>query len=334
MKKINWGVLGVANIAVHRVIPGMLQGKLCSISAIASRDLAKAQKAAASLGIPKAYGSYEALLADPDIQAIYNPLPNHLHVPWSIKALEAGKHVLCEKPIALTAEEVNALIAARDRSGKMIGEAFMVRHHPQWHKVREVVHSGEIGQVRAMQAFFSYFNNDPKNVRNQADIGGGGLMDIGCYPINLSRYVFGREPGRVVGILDLDPAFKTDRLTSAMLDYGQGVQVTFTSATQLSPYQRFVFTGDKGRIEVEIPVNALPGKAMRLVVDPRKDLVGTGRQVLEAPPCDQYTLQGDDFSAAIQGQGSLPTPLEDAQANMRIIDAIVRSHATGRWERP
>lgn len=334
MNKVKWGVLGVANIATQKVLPAMQQGKLSEIAAIASRDESRAKKAAEALGIPKAYGSYEALLADPEIEAIYNPLPNHLHVPWSIKALEAGKHVLCEKPIAITAQEVDALIAARDKSGLMVEEAFMVRHHPQWHKVREVVHSGEIGRVQAMQCFFSYYNTDPQNVRNMADIGGGGLYDIGCYPINLARFVFGKEPERVNALVDYDDTFKTDRLASTMLDFGQGIHTTFTCSTQLSLYQSFVFVGDKGRIEVEIPINALPGKPMRLIIDMGEDLVGTGRQVLETEACDQYTLQGDDFSAAIQGQGSIPTTLEDSRANMRIIDAIFRSGKSNQWERP
>ena len=334
MEKVRWGVLGVAKIATEKVIPAMQQGKLSEVTAIASRDESKAKTAANELGIPKSYGSYEAMLADPEIDAVYNPLPNHLHVPWSIKALEAGKHVLCEKPIALTAEEVDALIAARDKTGLMVEEAFMVRHHPQWIKVKEVVQSGEIGKVQAMQCFFSYFNMDPDNVRNMADIGGGGLLDIGCYPINLSRFVFSKEPRRVNALVEFDPNFKTDRLASAMLDFGEGVHTTFTCSTQLSLYQRFVFVGDKGRLEVEIPINALPGQAMRLMIDPGADLTGTGRKMLEVASCDQYTLQGDDFSALIQGRGNNPTTLEDARKNMQVIDAIFRSGKSGQWEQP
>ncbi|MDH4247683.1 MAG: Gfo/Idh/MocA family oxidoreductase, partial [Deltaproteobacteria bacterium] len=232
------------------------------------------------------------------------------------------------------AGEVEALIAARDRSGLLVAEAFMVRHHPQWLKVKEVVNSGQLGTVQAMHCFFSYHNVDPDNVRNKANIGGGGLLDIGCYPINLSRFVFHREPVRVSALIEYDTAFKTDRLASALLDFGRSVHVTFTCSTQLSAYQRFVFVGDKARLEVEIPINALSGKAMRLVVDPGQDLVGSGRQVLDLPACDQYTLQGDAFSAAIRGQGGVATTLEDSRANMRVLDAIFRSGKSGRWETP
>jgi len=213
--KIRWGILGVANIAVKKVIPGMQLSASAEIAAIASRDLAKAQAAAAKLGIPAAYGSYEELLADPNIDAIYNPLPNHLHVPWSVKAADAGKHVLCEKPISMDAAEAQILIEARDRNNVKIGEAFMVRVHPQWLRAREIVRSGALGELRAITGVFSYFNNDPANVRNQADIGGGGMLDIGCYPITMSRFLFGREPVRVAALVDRDPAMHIDRLASA-----------------------------------------------------------------------------------------------------------------------
>src|SRR6266404_1733732 len=198
-QKVRWGVLGVANIAVTKVIPGMQRGESTEIAAIASRDLAKAQGAAAKLGIAKAYDSYEALLADPEIDAIYNPLPNHLHVPWSIRAMQAGKHVLCEKPIGLSVAEADELIGARDAAGVKAGEAFMARVHPQWLRTRDLVRTGAVGEPRIVTGFFSYFNRKPENVRNIAAWGGGALMDIGCYPITLSRMVFGEEPGRVLG---------------------------------------------------------------------------------------------------------------------------------------
>src|ERR1700722_17317482 len=222
MKKIRWGILGVAKIATAKVIPAMQKASNVEIAAIASRDLSKAKSAAEQLGIPQAYGSYEELLKDPSIDAIYNPLPNHLHVPWSIRAAEAGKHVLCEKPIALSVAETKDLIAARDKAKVKIGEAFMARTHPQWLRAAEIAHSGRIGELRVVSGHFSYFNRDLKNVRNIADIGGGGIMDIGCYPITLSRMIFGAEPQGVHAFLDRDPEFKTDRLASVILEYPTG----------------------------------------------------------------------------------------------------------------
>ena len=226
-RKVKWGVLGAANIALKKVIPAMQQSEWSEITGIASRDLKKAQEASRTLGIAKAYGSYEELLSDPEIEAIYNPLPNHLHVPWSIKAAEAGKHVLCEKPLSMTVAEAKTLLAAQKRAGVKMGEAFMVRTHPQWLRARELVQSGKIGELKAISGTFSYFNRDPANVRNMADIGGGAMMDIGCYPITTSRFMFGEEPTRVVGLIENDPDFKTDRLASAILDFPSG-PATFT----------------------------------------------------------------------------------------------------------
>jgi len=325
--KIRWGVLGVAKIATVKVIPAMQRGTLTEIAAIASRDLAKAENAARELGIPKAYGSYEELIADSAIDAIYNPLPNHLHVPWSVKAAEAGKHVLCEKPIALTIGETNELIAARDRTGVKIGEAFMVHVHPQWLRTLEIVRSGEIGDLRAFNCVFSYNNRDPHNIRNIAEIGGGTLMDIGCYPIHTSRWIFGEEPRKVSALIDRDPAFGTDRLVSAILDYPSG-QATFLCSTQMTPFQRMTFYGTAGRVEVEIPVNAPPDKETRIFVQT------TELRTETFPVCDQYTLQGDAFSRAILGQGDVPVPLENALKNMAVIDALFRSARSGSWEAP
>jgi predicted dehydrogenase len=333
MRKTRWGVLGVANIAVVKVIPAMQRGERSEIAAIASRNLAKAQQAAAKLGIPKAYGSYEELLADPEIDAVYNPLPNHLHVPWSIKAAEAGKHVLCEKPIGLSADEAKQLRDARDRTGVKIGEAFMVRTHPQWLKALEWVRAGRIGDLRSIMGFFSYFLLDPANVRNVFDWGGGGVMDIGCYPIFTSRFIFGSEPRRVLALVDRDPEMKIDRLTSVILDFPTG-QSIFTCSTQLVPYQRMQIFGTKGRIEIEIPFNAPPDYPCRVLLDGSGDLFGRGIETYEAPICDQYTIQGDQFSRAVQGEGDVPVPLESAIANMAVIDAVFRSAESGKWEEP
>jgi predicted dehydrogenase len=332
-RKVKWGVLGAASIAVRKVIPGMQQGEYCDVAAIASRDVAKARAAAATLKIGKAYGSYEELLADPEIEAIYNPLPNHLHVPWSIKAMEAGKHVLCEKPIALNATEAKTLLPVRDRAGVKIGEAFMVRTHPQWLRTRDLIREGRIGELRAIVGVFSYFNRDAKNVRNKSEWGGGGLLDIGCYPITMSRFMYGAEPLRVSGVLERDPEFGTDRLDSAILEFSGG-QAAFTCSTQMVPYQRMQFLGTKGRIEIEIPFNAPPNKATRIFVDDGSDVGGAGIKVETIPACDQYTIQGDIFSKAMLEDSAVPVPLEDAIANMTVIDAIFRSAESGKWEKP
>lgn len=332
-KKVRWGVLGAAAIALKKVIPGMLKSELCEIAGIASRDLTKAQKGAAQFQIPRAYGSYEELLADKDIDAIYNPLPNHLHVPWSIKAAEAGKHVLCEKPISMNVAEAKQLIAVRDRTGVKIGEAFMVYSHPQWLRARELVRSGAIGELHSIVGAFSYYNADPNNIRNMADIGGGGLLDIGCYPITTSRFLFGREPKQVGGLVEYDPQLGTDRLTSALLDFETGHSV-FTCSTQTVPYQRMQILGTKGRIEIEIPFNAPPDKPTRIFVDDGSEPGGHSALVEEFPVCDQYGFQGDDFSRAIQGKGEVPVTLENALWNMAVIEAVFRSGKTGKLERP
>ncbi len=265
MKKVKWGVLGAASIAVRKVIPGMQKGGYCEISAIASRDKRKAEDAAGKLGIAKAYGSYEELLRDGEIEAVYNPLPNHLHVPWSAKAAEAGKHVLCEKPISLNVAEAKGLLAVRDRTGVKIGEAFMVKTHPQWLRTQEIIRSGGIGDLRAIAGVFSYFNRNPDNVRHKVEWGGGGLMDIGCYPITMSRFIFGEEPVRVVGTLERDPDFGTDRLASVILEFSSG-QSIFTCGTQAAYFQRMHFLGTSGRVEIEIPWNAPNDRPCRIFV--------------------------------------------------------------------
>ena len=328
---VRWGVLGAAKIALVKVIPAMQRGKWSKVVAIGSRDSAKAKQAAQSLGLEKAYGSYEELLADPEIDAIYNPLPNHLHVPWSIRAAEAGKHVLCEKPIGLSTGECRELIKVRDRTGVKVGEAFMVRSHPQWLRAREIVRSGAIGDLRSIIGAFSYFNRDPQNIRNIPEWGGGGLMDIGCYPIQISRFLYEREPVRAIAAVERDPEMRTDRLTSGMLDFGSG-QAIFTCSTQMVAYQRVQLRGTKGRIELEIPFNAPPDRPTRILIDSGQDVFGGGIRVEEFEICDQYTLQGDQFSQAVCGQGQVPTPLEDSLANMAVIEAMFESETSGHWE--
>ena len=327
-ERVRWGVLGAAKIAVERVIPAMQRGEWAEVVAVASRDADRARRAADALNLPRAYGSYEELLADPDIEAVYNPLPNHLHVPWSIKAAEAGKHVLCEKPVALDAAEARRLLEARDRAGVKIQEAFMVRTHPQWLAAREVVRSGRIGELRSFACTFSYFNRDPANIRNQSEMGGGALMDIGCYPVTLSRFVYGAEPRRVLGHVERDPDWGVDRLTTAVLDFEAG-HATFTCSTQLAPYQRVQLFGTRGRVEIEIPFNAPHDRPTRILVADE-----AGVETREFPVCDQFTIQGDLFSRAVREGGEQPIPLEDAVRNMAVIDAIFRSAESGGWEVP
>ncbi len=328
MNKLRWGVLGVAKIATRSVIPAMQCGRWSEVTAIASRDRAKADEAAATFGIATAYASYEELLADPDVDAVYNPLPNHLHVPWTIRAAEAGKHVLCEKPIALTAADARRLLDVRNRTGVQIQEAFMIRTHPQWVTARAMVREGRIGDLRSVLGHFSYFNDDPSNIRNIPEFGGGGLMDIGCYLINTGRFIFDREPDRVMGLLEKDPTLKVDRLASLLFDFGGG-HLAGTCSTQLVPFQRLHIFGTRGRLELEIPFNAPPDRPCRLLVDQ-----GAGIETIEFSICDQYTIQGDLFSHAILEGRSVPSPLEDAVANMACIDAVFRSTETGRWEAP
>jgi predicted dehydrogenase len=332
-EKVRWGVLSSAKIGIAKVIPAMQRGEWSEVVAIASRNAENARASAANLGIRKAYGSYEELLADPDVEAIYNPLPNSLHVPWSIRAAEAGKHVLCEKPLALSVAECRTLIDARNRTGVKVGEAFMVRTHPQWLRTREIIRSGEIGDVRAVMAAFSFFNRNAKNIRNVPELGGGALMDIGCYAIQFSRFMYGQEPVRVVGLLERDPEMAIDRLSSAALEFPSG-QAVFTCCMQMVPYQRAHVFGTRGRIEVEIPFNAPTDRPCRLRVDSGADLFGGGARTEEFPICDQYSIQGDLFSKAVRDGCDVPTPLEDSIRNMAVIEALYRSAQENRWVRP
>jgi predicted dehydrogenase len=331
MQKVKWGVLGAAKIALEKVIPAMQHGGLTEIVAIASRDPVRAGAAAAALGIPRSYGSYDALLADPEIDAVYNPLPNHLHLPWTIAAAVAGKHVLCEKPIGLTTAEARALIEVRDRTGVKIQEAFMVRTHPQWIRAMEICRSGRIGTVRSYIGAFSYFNNDPRNIRNVAEWGGGALMDIGCYLIMTSRMIFGEEPRRVMACIERDAISRVDTLTSMMLDFPSG-QAIGTCGTRLVAHQRVQVFGTKGKLEVEIPFNAPPDRPCRLFVDEEGDLFGRSVEIIELATCDQYTAQGDLFSRAVLERSEVPYPLEMSVKNMAVIDAVFRSAQSGLWE--
>jgi len=330
MKKVVWGVLSTAKIGTQKVIPGMQKSAWCDVRGIASRSLAPAREAADKLGLAKAYGSYEEMLADPEIEAVYNPLPNHLHVPLTLQAARAGKHVLCEKPVSITAQEAAELRTVADKV--LVSEAFMVRYHPQWLRVRELIRSGRIGTVRAVQVFFSYFNDDPTNIRNMAGIGGGALYDIGCYAIVAGRFMFEADPKRVIGLVDRDPAFKTDRTSSALADFGSGRQLGFTVSTQSVPYQRVQVVGTTGRIEIQIPFNAPLGGQTKIFIDNGRGLDGSGIETETLPAADQYELQGEAFSRAVRGEIALPYGVDDAITNMRVIDALFRSERSERWE--
>jgi predicted dehydrogenase len=332
-EKVKWGILGAAPIARRRVLPAMRECTRSEVVAIASRSIEKAESFATQFGIPKAYGSYEKLLADPEIEAIYNPLPNHLHVEWSIRAASYGKHVLCEKPLSRTVAEARRLLEARDKYRVKIGEAFMVRTHPQWVRTEELVRSGSIGQLRSAVGVFGYFNLDPASTRNVEDYGGGGLLDIGCYPIKTSRFVFGEEPLRVISCVERDPTFNIDRLSSAILEFPQG-QAVFTVGTQIVYWQKMQFLGTKGRIEVEVPFNAPIDRPSRILIDDGTDLLGTGLKVESFPICNQFTIQADLFSAAIRNNTEVPNPLEGAIQNMAVIEALFRSTKSGTWETP
>jgi predicted dehydrogenase len=329
---VRWGIISTAKIGTEQVIPGLLRSKELEVRAIASRSQATAKRVAKKLGIPIAYGSYEELLDDPEIEAVYNPLPNHLHVPMTLAAAARGKHVLCEKPIALTAAEAEKLKEAL--GGILIAEAFMIRHHPQWLKARELVQSGKLGELRAVQVLFSYFNRDPDDIRNRLDAGGGALYDIGCYAIVTGRYIFDAEPLRVMALVDRDPDFGTDRTTSALLDFGEGRHLTFTASTQATEYQRVNILGTKARLEILIPYNAPLGGATRLYIDNGKKLGDDSAKPIKIEKSHQYQLEGEAFSRAIRGEEELAYGVDDAILQMRVVDAVFRSEKSGRWEAP
>ncbi len=318
---VRWGILSTAKIARTQLIPAMKIARFAQVTAIASSDLAKAQQTAADLNIPQAYGSYEALLADADIDAVYIPLPNHLHVEYTKKAMAAGKHVLCEKPIGLNATEAEDLLAATQQYPHLkVMEAFMYRFHPQWQKAKQIVSDGLLGEVKQVQSVFSYYNVDAGNIRNKPEAGGGALMDIGCYCISFPRFIFGIEPQKVVALANTDLDFGTDNLTTGLLDFGNGKSASFTCSTQLEPYQRVNIIGTKGRLEIEIPCNAPADVPCKLWL--QRDRV---IEEITTEVANQYTLQVDALSQAIINNSPVPTPLTDALGNMKVIDALKKS---------
>lgn len=332
-KRLRWGVLGTAKIFRDQIGPAFKTTQYCELAAIASRDIDRAKAAATASGAGKALGSYEALLADPDIDVIYNPLPNHLHAYWTIRALEAGKHVLCEKPIALSAAQACEIKAAQERTGHVAAEAFMVRFHPQWPRVRQMVREGRIGTMRSLHVFFGYNDVEPASIHNDTRLGGGALYDIGCYPIMLARFLFTDEPLRVIGLFDRDPSFGTDRLTGGLVAFPQGRQLDFTCSTQLAGSQLAILYGDRGKITMHTPINPDRGRKARVVFDDCRDLFGGGEAVEEVEYADQFALQCDAFARAILTGKRPDYTIDDAIKNMRVIDALFASESSQAWTR-
>lgn len=327
--KLNWGILGAAKIAKEKVIPAMRDSGLHQVLSIASRTQEKATAAAEKLGIPKAYGSYEELLADPDIDIIYNPLPNHLHAEYTIKAMEAGKHVLCEKPVALNSEDVLKMIAVRDKKGVKAGEAFMVKTHPQWLKTRELVQNNALGNLQLIQGAFSYSNTNANNIRNIAAYGGGAIWDIGCYPVTTARFVLGEEPLKVVSQISYDPKFETDKLVSIIMQF-PSTQVNFSVSTQLVPHQRMRFFGNEKELEIKIPFNAPNDRPCEIYIH-SGDIHQQNFETLTFDTCDQYRIMTEAFSKAVLNDEPVPVPLEDSLANTHVLEALFQSAKEDKW---
>jgi len=322
---LRWGVLSTAKIGIEKVIPATVAAERCEVVAIASRDLGRAEAAASGLGIERALGSYEDLLADPDVDAVYNPLPNHLHSEWTIAAARAGKHVLCEKPLATNAAEAERMIRVCEVEGVLLMEAFMYRLHPTWEAVGELLASGRIGELKTVQSWFSYFNDDPNDIRNQLDAAGGALYDIGCYCVNLSRVLFGAEPIRVQGTVTRDPVTGVDTLTSGILDFDDGI-ASFTCSTRAEPDQRVHIYGTEGRISLEIPFNIPWDRPTRVLVTAGGDPpVQPGTEVLTFDPANEYSIQAERFAAAALDGGPVPIPPSDAVGNLRVIEELFRA---------
>ncbi|MDP6805950.1 MAG: Gfo/Idh/MocA family oxidoreductase [Rhodospirillales bacterium] len=331
VEPVRWGVLGAAKIATEHVIPATQAMPSARVVAIASRDPAKARSVADAHGIANAYGAYEDVLADPNVEAVYIPVPNFLHAEWTERAAEAGKHVLCEKPLTMDAIEAERMIAVRDRTGVRIEEAFMFRLHPQWVRVRELIAADRVGKVRAVQGIFNYGNTDPDDIRNKPGIGGGGVYDVGCYPLTAARLIFGAVPIRVTASIEIDPVFETDRLASALIEFAGGL-ASIVCATQTARYQHVRIVGNDGLIDVEHPFTPPPTKSCRIAIGGRTQIAGIPDEVETFAPVNQYGLQAEAFSQAVRSGAASAFPLEDALLNMRALDAVFRSAQSGRWE--
>lgn len=326
MSSLKLGILGVSRHFIMRVLPALQQSTVIEVYGIASRDAAKAQNAALQYRISQSYGSYEALLQDPAVEAVYIPLPNDRHVPWIKKAVDYGKAVICEKPLALNAAEAADALGYARAKGVPVMEAFMYRFHPQWRQVARLVKSEEIGKIRAIHTFYGYQNSDPENIRNIKANGGGALYDIGCYAVSSARLIMGSEPQRVLAVMELDPEFTTDRLTQVILDFGEA-RALVTVSTQIFPHQKVTLYGTGGMIEVAIPFN-MPADV------PAKVTVQTSvtTRVVESGPANQYQIMFESFAQAARQGLPVPIPLEDAVANMNVMDALFKSAGSGQWE--
>ena len=331
VSRLRWGILSTANIARTKVVPGMQKAERCDVVAVGSRDVADARAFAHELGLPRAHGSYEALLADPDVDAVYIPLPNHLHLEWTIAAARAGKHVLCEKPLAMTASDAATMVDACERAGVRLMEAFMYRLHPSWQAVRQLVASGRVGRIVTIQSWFSYFNDDPVNIRNIRSAGGGALFDIGCYNVNLSRMLIGQEPTRAHATVVRDPVMGIDVATSAMLEFPGDRTATFTCSTRAETDQRVHVYGTEGLITIGIPFNIPPDRPTEVYVTQGGDPpVAPATETLTFPSADPYSVEVDAFSAAILEGLPTPTPPVDAVANLRVMEAVFAAAEAGR----
>ncbi|MGH2660934.1 MAG: Gfo/Idh/MocA family protein [Actinomycetota bacterium] len=334
MSDLRWGVLSTARIAVDKVIPGMKEAERCEVVAIASRDADRARAVADKLAIPKAHGSYEALLSDRNVDAVYIPLPNHLHAEWTIAAARAGKHVLCEKPLALSAADAQHMVDVCATEGVRLMEAFMYRLHPSWVAVRKLVASGRIGPLCTVQSWFSFYNDDPENIRNIREYGGGALLDIGCYSVNVSRMLFDGEPARVAASVTRDPATGVDVLTTAILEFEDGV-ATFTCSTRVEPDQRVHVYGTEGRISIGIPFNIPPDRPTEVFVTAGGDPpVDPHTEVMTFEPAEQYAIEAERFARAVLDGEPTPIPPDDAVANMRVIERVFRAGEPGRARSP
>ena len=333
MRELRWGVLSTANIGRTKVIPGIQDADRCRVVALASRDEERGRVVADELGIATVHGSYESLLADPDVDAVYIPLPNHLHAEWAIAAARAGKHVLCEKPLAMTSGDARRMVDAARSAGVLLQEAFMYRVHPSWVAAREVVASGRIGRLTAVQTWFSFYNDDPGNIRNIREFGGGALFDIGCYAVNLSRMLFEAEPVEVQATAVLDETSGVDVLTAAILRFPTGL-ATFTCSTRTEPDQRVDIYGTTGRISVEIPFNIPPDRPTRVFVTAGGDPpVAPATETLAFDTADPYSAEASRFAASVLDGAPLPVEPEDAVANLRVIERIFASAGASAVDR-
>lgn len=326
MKTLQLGILSVSGFFEKKIAIPVAKSPMIDIAAIASRSQEKAEAAAARYNIPKAYGSYDELLNDKYLDSVYIPLPNHLHDEYIKKAADAGKHIICEKPIALNAQQAEDSISYATKKGVKVMEAFMYRFHPQWQHARELIRMKEIGQLQSVQTSFSFNNTDPDNIRNRPDAGGGALLDIGCYAVSVSRFLTGKEPERAISLVQKDPVFGTDTLLSGMLDFGSGQRASFTVGTKTFPYQRVTAIGSGGMIVIEIPFNTPSDVDTRIFVT---NSVGT-REVI-FPPEDQYILEFEAFAKAILEDHKVPTPPQDAINNMKVLDALRTSWESNGW---